>query len=229
MSEKNPWTILSARQEYDNPWISVTEYAVLNPSGRNGIYGKVHFKNIAIGILPLDKDLNTYLVGQFRFPIDKYSWEIPAGGGPLDEDPLESAKRELLAETGLVAHSWTILMEMHLSNSVSDECSIIYLARDLEQYESSPEETEQLAVKKLPFEEIYQMVEEGLIWTRTFCLRDIAQNKIDAQRWKDLLKNLRDHRIPPVVTRVRKGDEKICSGQYQREAIGCATFAGQAE
>jgi 8-oxo-dGTP pyrophosphatase MutT (NUDIX family) len=163
MSHENPWTILSAATVYDNPWIKVTEYSVLNPSGGKGIYGKVHFKNIAIGVLPLDKELNTYLVGQFRFPVERYSWEIPEGGGAYGSDPLDSAKRELLEETGLIAHSWATLMEMHLSNSVSDEHAVIFVARDLEQHEASPEETEQLAVKKIPFEEVYRMVEEGSV------------------------------------------------------------------
>jgi 8-oxo-dGTP pyrophosphatase MutT (NUDIX family) len=161
MSHPNPWTILSSKTEYDNPWISVTEFSVLNPAGGKGIYGKVHFKNIAIGVLPLDKDMNTYLVGQFRFPIEQYSWEIPEGGGIAGSNSLDSAKRELLEETGLVARSWTQLMEMHLSNSVSDEYAVIFLARDLEQHDASPEETEQLTVKKIPFEELYAMVEKG--------------------------------------------------------------------
>jgi 8-oxo-dGTP pyrophosphatase MutT (NUDIX family) len=165
MSEiKNPWTILSSKQVYDNNWIAVTEYDVLNPKGGKGIYGKVHFKNLAIGVLPLDEDLNTYLVGQFRFPLNEYSWEIPEGGGDSDsESPLETAKRELVEETGLVAHTWNHLLDMHLSNSISDEKAIIYLARQLEQYEARPEETEQLIVRKLPFEEVYQMVDKGLI------------------------------------------------------------------
>jgi 8-oxo-dGTP pyrophosphatase MutT (NUDIX family) len=111
----------------------------------------------------LDDDFNTYLVGQFRFTINEYSWEIPEGGGPLEIDPLESAKRELLEETGLVANDWTEILKMHLSNSVTDEYSIIYLARQLEQHTPMPEETEQLLVKKLPFEEAWQMVEKGLI------------------------------------------------------------------
>jgi 8-oxo-dGTP pyrophosphatase MutT (NUDIX family) len=163
MSEKNPWQIISEKNVYDNKWINVTEYDVVNPNGGKGIYGKVHFKNIAIGIVVLDDELNTYLVGQYRFAIDEYSWEIPEGGGSLDTDPVESAKRELLEETGLVAHEWTPVLKMHLSNSVSDEYSIIYLARNLEQHTAMPEETEQLVVMKLPFEEAWRMVEEGLI------------------------------------------------------------------
>lgn len=161
--EDNPWQILSEKQVYDNPWINLTEYQVINPSGNPGIYGKVHFKNLAIGIVPLDADLNTYLVGQYRFTIGQYSWEIPEGGGPEGTDPLESAKRELLEETGLKATTWTELQRIHLTNSVSDEFGIIYLAQGLEQFEAEPEDTEQLIVRKLPFAEAYQMVCAGEI------------------------------------------------------------------
>jgi ADP-ribose pyrophosphatase len=156
--KENPWKITSEKNIYDNPWIGLTEYQVLNPSGNPGIYGKVHFKNIAIGVFPLDDDLNTYLVGQFRFALGQYSWEMPEGGGPLGTDPLESAKRELLEETGLKANRWSELQRIHLSNSVSDELGIIYLARGLEQFEAEPEDTEELMVHKVPFEQVYQMV-----------------------------------------------------------------------
>jgi len=161
--EDNPWQITSQKEIYDNPWINLTEYQVINPSGNPGIYGKIHFKNIAIGILPLDDEMNTYLVGQFRFALGQYSWEMPEGGGPLGIDPIESAKRELLEETGLKAENWSELVRIHLSNSVSDELSIIYLARGLAQFEAEPEDTEQLIVKKLPFETVYQMVCDGEI------------------------------------------------------------------
>ncbi|MDB4901662.1 MAG: hypothetical protein JWQ63_943 [Mucilaginibacter sp.] len=161
--QENPWKITSEKNIYDNPWINLTEYQVINPSGNPGIYGKVHFKNIAIGVFPLDKNLNTYLVGQFRFALGQYSWEMPEGGGALGIDTIESAKRELLEETGLKAQKWDELLRMHLSNSVSDELSIIYLARDLQQFEPEPEETEQLIVNKVPFEEAYRMVCNGEI------------------------------------------------------------------
>jgi 8-oxo-dGTP pyrophosphatase MutT (NUDIX family) len=159
----NPWKILAEKCVYDNDWISVTEFDVINPNGGAGIYGKIHFKNIAVGVLPLDENLDTWLVGQYRFPIGAYSWEIPEGGGSAKEDPLESAKRELLEETGLSAENWTILMNMHLSNSVTDEYAVTYLARELEQLTARPEETEKLQVKKFTFEEVYRMVEKGLI------------------------------------------------------------------
>src|SRR5450631_3307604 len=118
--QQNPWKILDKVAVYENPWIEVTEYDVINPSGGKGIYGKVHFKNRAIGILPLDDAFNTWLVGQYRFTLNEYFWEIPEGGGAIGTDILASAKRELLEETGLVAEEWTKLMDFHLSNSVSD-------------------------------------------------------------------------------------------------------------
>lgn len=160
---KNPWKILSEKKIYDNKWIGLTEYQVINPGGGEGIYGKVSFKNTAVGVLPLDEQLNTYLVGQFRFPLNEYSWEIPEGGGEPHEDPVEAAKRELIEETGLVARKWDLVLTMHLSNSVSDEKALLYLARELEQRSAMPEETEKLVVRRLPFEEAYRMTEAGLI------------------------------------------------------------------
>jgi 8-oxo-dGTP pyrophosphatase MutT (NUDIX family) len=159
----NPWTILAERRIYDNKWIGLTEYDVLNPSGGKGIYGKVRYKNLALGILPLDDEGNVWLVGQYRFVLDAYSWEIPEGGGDPALPPVESARRELQEETGLVAKEWSQLMEMHLSNSVSDEHAYVFLARGLEQGAAMPEETEQLVVRKMPFEEALRMLEKGEI------------------------------------------------------------------
>lgn len=157
----NPWTIIDKSTVYDNNWISLIHHNVLNPSGNKGIYGKVHFKNKAIGVIAVDEERNTYLVGQYRFTIDQYSWEIPEGGCPFDEDSLDAAKRELLEETGLVATNWLKLGDAFLSNSVSDEYAEYYLATGLSQYEASPEDTEQLMVKKLPLNEVFIMAKEG--------------------------------------------------------------------
>ncbi|MBO9658474.1 MAG: NUDIX hydrolase [Chitinophagaceae bacterium] len=177
MSEHNPWQVLSEKEVYDNKWINVTEYDVINPGGGKGIYGKVHFKNLAIGVIVLDEENNTYLVGQFRFPLNEYSWEIPEGGGAMDTDPLDSAKRELFEETGLKADSWKLILKMHLSNSVSDEYALIFLAQGLEQFEPMPEETEQLVIKKLPFEEAFRMQQAGLI-TDSMSVAAIQQVKL---------------------------------------------------
>jgi 8-oxo-dGTP pyrophosphatase MutT (NUDIX family) len=160
---ENPWKIVGQQRIYDNPWIGVTEYDVINPSGGKGIYGKVHYKNLAIGVIPLDAEGHIWLVGQYRFVLEGYSWEIPEGGGDPAVPPVESAQRELQEETGLVASEWSLLMEMHLSNSVSDEQAFVYLARGLEQGKAEPEETEQLVVRRMPFEEAYEMVERGEI------------------------------------------------------------------
>ena len=159
----NPWQIMSSQEIYDNPWINLTEHQVINPGGGKGIYGLVHFKNLAIGVIVLDEDDHTWLVGQYRFALDEYSWEIPAGGCPLNSDPLETAKRELAEETGMSANQWTEIQRMHLSNSVSDELAIIYLARGLGYGSAEPEETEQLQVRKLAFEDAYRMVSDGKI------------------------------------------------------------------
>ena len=159
----NPWKIVAEKPIYDNPWMKVTEYDVINPSGGKGIYGKIHFKNTGIGIIPLDDELNTYIVGQFRFTLSQYSWEIPEGGCPPGTDPLETAKRELIEETGLVAKKWSHLFDMHLTNSIADEFGKVYLARALEQHTPMPEDTEKITIKKLPFDDAYKMVEDGII------------------------------------------------------------------
>jgi len=164
MSETdNPWQIISEKPVYSNPWITLTEYDVINPSGGKGIYGKVHFKNLAIGIVPLDDEMNLWIVGQYRFTLNQYSWEIPEGGGLIGIEPVESAKRELIEETGLVAGKWTEILRMHLSNSITDEYSIIFLAQQLQMKKAMPEETEKLMVKKIPLTEAYTMVEQGII------------------------------------------------------------------
>lgn len=163
MEEVGPWKKLTDSIKYENPWIRVHHQEVLNPNGNPGIYGLVHFKNLALGIIALDNDLNTWIVGQYRYPLKLYSWEIPEGGGLLGIEPLESAKRELLEECGLKAENWVEILEMHLSNSVSDELGKVYVARGLSQHQSAPEDTEQLMVKKIPFTELFERVMKGEI------------------------------------------------------------------
>lgn len=161
---KNPWTTLSGEEKYDNPWINVTEYQVLNPGGGKGIYGKVHFKNKAIGIIALDENNNTWLVGQYRYTLNEFHWEIPEGGGPVGTPLLEAAKRELKEETGLTAKKWSLLFRIHTSNSVTDEEAFVFLAEDLDHGESSLEETEaDLKVWKLPLKEAVDLVLQGKI------------------------------------------------------------------
>lgn len=161
---QNPWTTTSGEEKYNNPWIQVTEYQVINPAGKPGIYGKIHFKNKAIGIVALDAQNNTWLVGQWRYPLEQWSWEIPEGGGPIGVDLLESAKRELKEETGLTANRWTMIQRTHLSNSVSDEEGFIFLAEDLQEGNHEREDTEaDMRVKKIPLADALQLVMEGQI------------------------------------------------------------------
>lgn len=158
------WRELSRKKIYSNPWIEVTESKVLNPNGGEGIYGVVHFHNLAIGVIPLDEEGNTWLVGQERFPLNgKYTWEIIEGGGPLEDPPQQSAQRELLEEAGLKAEHWEFLQEMELSNSATDERALIYVARGLSYHQSQPDATEKLRLRKVAFAEAYQMVKRGEI------------------------------------------------------------------
>jgi len=167
---ENPWKILARKKIYENPWILVQEDEVINPSGGKGIYGTVSFKNKALGIVPVDEKGCTWLVGQYRYPLNEYSWEIPMGGGKIVENGkdfetqlLEAAQRELLEETGLVAQKWTKIARIHTSNSVTDEEGFVFLAQELSQTDSSPEETEKLEVIRIPLSQALQMVMDDKI------------------------------------------------------------------
>ena len=157
---ENPWRTLSSRLVYDNPWISVREDEVVRPDGEPGIYGVVHYKNVAIGVLAIEEE-HVYLVGQYRYPLERYSWEIPEGGCPEGEEPLRAAQRELREETGLEATRWRMLGEAHLSNSVSDEYAVWFLATGLARGEARPEGTENLEVRRVPLREALGMALDG--------------------------------------------------------------------
>ena len=159
----NPWRTLSSRAIYENPWINIREDQVIRPDGNPGIYGVVHMRNKAIAVLPVDDQENIYLVGQFRYTLNEYSWEIPEGGCAEGEDTLEAAQRELREETGLEARHWQLIGRAHLSNSVTDEEAFLYLATGLEQGEAQPEGTEQLEIQRLPFQTALQMALNGEI------------------------------------------------------------------
>lgn len=160
----NPWITHSTRDIYDNAWIHLEENQVTNPSGGKGIYGVVHYKNRAVGVVPIDEDGNTWLVGQYRYPTETYEWEIPEGGCAEGEDLLDAAQRELLEETGLIAQTYTpILSHLQLSNSVSDERAFLYTARHLTMTEAQPEPTEKISIRKLPLREAFNMVDRGEI------------------------------------------------------------------
>ena len=160
---ENPWKTLSSRVVYDNAWIRVREDQVIRPDGRPGIYGVVHYKNIAVGVVPVDGDGSIHLVGQYRYALNRYSWEIPEGGCPEGEDPLSTAKRELAEETGFTAQNWRLLGEADLSNSVSDETAVFFLATELTAGEAEPEGSEVFQRKKVSLAEALEMIDDSSI------------------------------------------------------------------
>jgi ADP-ribose pyrophosphatase len=163
METRGPWKVLTSEVKYRNPWITVREHQVIRPDGAPGIYGVIEGK-VAVGTLALTDKYELYLVGQYRFPVQEYSWEIVEGAAEPDEDPLFGAKRELSEETGLVASCWRQLgAEIQLSNCISSEIARLYVATDLREGHRHPEGCEVLQVRKLPFREALAMVRSGEI------------------------------------------------------------------
>lgn len=160
---KNPWKTISKKIHYESAWIRTEEHEVINPAGKPALYSMTHFKNIAVAVIPLDDENNTWIVGQFRYPTQSYEWEVCEGGCPEGTDPVETAKRELIEECGIMAEYLTPVLEMQLSNSATDEISYTYIARGLSMTNNNPEESEQLTVRKLPFIELFEMAMNGAI------------------------------------------------------------------
>jgi 8-oxo-dGTP pyrophosphatase MutT (NUDIX family) len=158
-----PWTRRSRRVAYENPWITIWHDEVIRPDGEPGIYGVVHFANLAVGVLAVDDAGRVPLVGQHRYALDRYSWEIPEGGVPAGESALDGARRELREETGVEAEHWIELCRSHLSNSVSDEEAVLYLATGLRHGPATPDGTESLDVRWVPFDEVLAMTLDGRI------------------------------------------------------------------
>jgi 8-oxo-dGTP pyrophosphatase MutT (NUDIX family) len=156
-----PWRRRARRVAYENAWITVWHDDVVRPDGNPGIYGVVHFAGLATGIVAIDDEDRVLLVGQHRYALDAYSWEIPEGGVPAAEDALDGARRELREETGVVAATWREIGRFHLSNSVTDEAGVLYLATDLTQKSAAPEATEDLTIRWVPFEEALAMTLDG--------------------------------------------------------------------
>lgn len=162
-SKKNPWQQKTSDIVYENPWIRVSHDTVITPGGSDGIYGRIHFKHHAVGVLPIDDQGGTWLVKQTRYPLSCETWEIPEGGAPEGENLLASAKRELQEETGLTAEHWEKWLELQLSNSVTDELATVFLARGLTQGEMHLEDTEDITTCYLPLKQAIEMVYSGEI------------------------------------------------------------------
>ena len=178
---KNPWKKLNSKIIYQNPWIRLREDQVRTPSGTKGIYGVVEPYS-AIGIVPLTNDLKTYLVGQYRYTLNIYSWEIPEGGGQVDESTLDGAKRELLEETGLTAAKWAYLGNCYTSNSFTNEIAYLYLAWELSSGANKPDHTEDLEIRRVPFTEVWQMVEKGVI-KDAMSIIALLRTKTTLEKW----------------------------------------------
>jgi len=157
------WKKFASRKIYENDWMTVLEDHVQNPGGGENQYGHVHFKNVAVAILPLDDEEHTWLVGQSRYTLGVYSWELPMGGAPLDEDLLAAARRELAEETGLRANTWQELMRLHTSNSITDEQAVVYLATELTEGTAALEESEDISTRRLHIDAAIDMAINGEI------------------------------------------------------------------
>jgi 8-oxo-dGTP pyrophosphatase MutT (NUDIX family) len=180
-AERNPWTVLETRAIYENPWISVVEHEVLTPAGRPGIYGVVSPKKLALGVVAFTDEGRIILVGQHRFPLGRYSWEIPEGGGDKDVPPQHSAARELREETGYIARDWQEILRLDLSNSVSDENAVVYVAWNLTPGPAAPDETEDLALREVSFGAALDMVMTGEI-TDAITVASLLKVKLMAAR-----------------------------------------------
>ena len=174
-----PWVRRSRRVAYENAWVTIFHDEVTRPDGAIGVYGVVHFANLAVGVVACDDEDRVALVGQHRYTLDAMSWEIPEGGSPATEDALEGARRELREETGAEARSWREIARVHLSNSVSDELAVLYVATGIRPGEPDPDGTEELAVRWVPFEEALAMVERGEI---TDAMSVVALQRVALER-----------------------------------------------
>lgn len=162
-SADNPWQTLSTQLEFENDFFAVTTHETIAPDGARPIYGKISFKNRAVAVIPLDEEQHTWLVGQWRYTLGEYSWELPMGGSPASESPLESAQRELKEETGLRAANWEQILKLHTSNSVTDEVGYVFLARGLEHGTPEFDATEALEIQRLPLTAAIAMALDGRI------------------------------------------------------------------
>lgn len=155
------WKTLDSRVVYDTPWITVKEDRVINPGGGRNTYGHIHFKKKAVAVVPLDDEDHTWIVGQDRYTLGAYSWEVPMGASEEGEDPLDTAHRELREETGLTAGEMTRIMRLHTSNSITDEEGFVFVAKDLAEGETAFDEMEILDIRRLPLADVVAMIGRG--------------------------------------------------------------------
>jgi ADP-ribose pyrophosphatase len=158
-----PWRRRTRRTVYQNAWLEVWHDEVDRPDGGPGIYGVVHFASRAVGVVVVGDDGRLLLVGQHRYTLDEYSWEVPEGGVGPDETLEDGARRELREETGYEADTWRSLFRFSTSNSVTDEVGEMFIATGLRAGEASPDATEDLATRWATLEEVLSEIERGEI------------------------------------------------------------------
>lgn len=159
----NPWIVKGVTHAFENDWFRIDEYDVTRPDGEKGYYGVIRVRRLAVGVLPIEADGRVHLVGQWRFPLGRYSWEMPEGGAEPGEDAQDCAERELAEETGLRAGAWLRVLEMDLSNSLTDEQAVIFIATNLTPGPAEPEATEVLKHRKAHFLDVLARVSDGRI------------------------------------------------------------------
>ncbi len=157
------WSDAGPELVAENPWMTLTVHDAVAPTGTSARYMVLHPANLAVGVLPIHEDGTVVLVGQQRFALKNYSWEMPEGGAPFDEAPLEGVKRELAEEAGLVAAHWEPALKLELSNSITDERAMTWIAWDLSATETAPDETEVIAVRRVPFRDLLAEIERGAV------------------------------------------------------------------
>jgi 8-oxo-dGTP pyrophosphatase MutT (NUDIX family) len=163
MINKNPWKTLSSKTIYENPWLRLREDQVIRPDGKEGIYSVVEIKP-SIGVIVLNENNQTALVGQWRYAHNKFSWEIPTGGSsPADKDIVSSAQRELIEETGIEAKNWYSLGSIDNSNGATTDVANLYLATDLKFHETHQEPDESIITRWFDFQKALEMVMSGKI------------------------------------------------------------------
>jgi ADP-ribose pyrophosphatase len=162
-SQSDPFVLVGSKVAYENPWIKVEHQDVIRPDGNPGIYGIVRFKNRAVAVLPIEDNGYVWLIGQWRKPLDRWSWEVPEGGVPFDEDLEAGARRELEEEAGLIAGSLVKVMEFDVSNCVCDEVGVAYIAYDLRHGVMAPDPTEVLSLRRIHFTQLLDEIDQGLI------------------------------------------------------------------
>lgn len=157
------WRNDSVETLFENPWLRLTRHEATAPTGTPADYVVARPRNLACGVLPIHSDGTVTLVGQARFALMNYSWEMPEGGVPVNEDPLVGVQRELLEETGLVARDWREVLRMELSNSITDERAIAWLAWDLTQTDARPDPTEVIETARVPFMSLMAEIDRGSV------------------------------------------------------------------